>query len=664
MKKLFPLFALILFLPILLSQKPPRNGDKPYAEGQIMVKLFSDLPYSQEQMLNKVMEDFQPEGLGMVQKLSDRIDIFLFSFNPSLVDDDRMLEKIKDHPFVELAQFNHFIQQRALYPNDADFALQWNMHNTGQNSGVPDADIDGPEAWDLGTSGVSATGDTIILAIVDDGFDLTHPDLSFWKNYHETPNNGIDDDNNGYIDDYNGWNSWTNSGTIVEKDHGTHVTGIAAAKGNNGIGVTGVNLNMKVLPVVGSATVESIVVAGYAYVLEMRASYNETDGAKGAFIVANNCSFGVNNGTQEDFPIWAAMYDSLGMVGILSAGATANANWDVDEVGDVPTSFPSEFLITVTNTDKNDEKSQYAGYGLTTIDLGAPGTQVWSTRMGNDYGYKTGTSMAAPHVTGAIGYMFSVADAAFMTAYQNDPAGMALVIKQYLLDGVDLLPTLQGKTVTGGRLNIYNSAKLMLDPYIAFDPLSVLKVMLPDEQDSVTLAFTNNSSSPLDYVFTYPAPLDWMSLSGPIYSTLPAYSTGNIKIHFNSNGYPADTLFTYLTFSFGIDGQKLIPVHLFVDPNVGVGEHGGMEAWGHGDLEVWPNPCREMLNVEGLMLNAGKDYSVVVYNSDGKQVQEFKIIDGQDNLKINTNAYMSGIYIVILKEGDRIIGSSRFIKLN
>ncbi len=190
--------------------------------------------------------------------------------------------------------------------------------------------------------------------------------------------------------------------------------GLPQQRVTTALGVTGVNWNVKVLPVVGSATVESIVVAGYAYLHEMRSLYNETNGAKGAFIVSNNCSFGVNQGMPEDFPIWGAMYDSLGMQGVLSAGATANANWNVDEVGDIPTAFTSEFLITVTNTDKNDVKSSSAGYGATTIDLGAPGTQVYSTKMSNDYGYKTGTSMSAPHVTGAIAYMFSVANEEFM----------------------------------------------------------------------------------------------------------------------------------------------------------------------------------------------------------------------------------------------------------
>ncbi len=281
---------------------------------------------------------------------------------------------------------------------------------------------------------MTATGDTIIVAIVDDGFDINHEDLKFWKNYHEIPGNGIDDDNNGYIDDYDGWNAYNTSGGITMADHGTHVSGIAAAQGNNSIGVTGVNLHVKIMPVQGSSTVESIAVAGYAYVLEMRSLYNETGGEKGAFIVSTNCSFGVDNGQPEDYPIWGAMYDSLGMVGILNACATANHNLDIDVIGDIPTAFPSDFMISVTSTDKNDLKSDFAAYGLTTIDLGAPGSAIYSTRLTSygGYGYKSGCSMAAPHVAGAVAYMFSVANEEFMTAYHNDPAGMALVIRQYI----------------------------------------------------------------------------------------------------------------------------------------------------------------------------------------------------------------------------------------
>ena len=466
MKKLSTLIAIVLLIPLLISHKPP-HGNKSYVEGQIMVQFRSNpAPQRQQQMLDELLANFRSVNLEMIQKLSQRSNIFLLGYNPDLVDDKQLLEAIKAQPNVELAQFNHYIQQREIIPDDPFFGLQWNMNNTGLTGGTFDADIDAPEAWGLGTSGITATGDTIIVAIVDDGFEINHEDLSFWKNYREIPGNGIDDDTNGYVDDYDGWNVYNSSGQIIPADHGTHVAGIAAAQGNNSIGVTGVNMHVKIMPVVASSTNEAIAVAGYAYVLEMRSLYNETAGGKGAFVVSTNCSFGVNNGQPEDYPIWGAMYDSLGMAGILSSGATANANLNIDITGDIPTAFPSDYLITVTNTDKNDVKNSFAAYGLITIDLGAPGTAIYSTRLitSGGYGYKTGTSMAAPHVAGAIAYMFSVASEDFMIAYHDNPPAAALLIKQYILEGTDPIPSLEGKTVTGGRLNIYNAAMKMMNP--------------------------------------------------------------------------------------------------------------------------------------------------------------------------------------------------------
>lgn len=324
-----------------------------------------------------------------------------------------------------------------------------------------DADIDAPEAWDITTGGITALGDTIVLAIIDDGSSLSHNDLDFWKNENEIPNNNIDDDNNGYIDDYDGWNAYSSNGNIPTGNHGTHVTGIAGAMGDNGTGISGVNWNAKLMPIAGSSGWESIVVEAYTYVLDMRALYNETDGEQGAFVVGTNASFGVNYGDPDDYPLWSAIYDSLGNVGVLSAGATMNINANVDVVGDMPTSCESDYLITVTNTTKYDTKNSGAAYGATTIDLGAPGTNIISTLPGSSYGYMTGTSMACPHVTGAVGMLFAAAPASMMQQYAVNPAEVALQIKQYLLDGVDPLDDLQGITVSGGRLNIFNSIELM-----------------------------------------------------------------------------------------------------------------------------------------------------------------------------------------------------------
>jgi hypothetical protein len=440
---------------------------------------------------------------------------------------------LKEHSFVREAQHNHYIKLRETFPVDQYFENQWNLNNTGQTGGLIDADIDAPEAWDFATGGLTALGDTIVIAIVDDGFDLNHGDIKFWKNWHEIPGNGIDDDENGYVDDYDGWSSWTHSGNIIMRDHGTHVTGIAAATGNNDMGVTGINWNTKVLPVVGSATVESIVVEAYGYVYEMRSRYNETDGEEGAFIVCTNSSFGVDFGQPEDFPIWGAMYDSLGLVGILNAAATANGTYDVDLQGDVPTGFENEHLISVTNTTDFDMKNNGAAWGLESIDLGAPGTSIYSTRQNDGYGLKTGTSMASPHVAGAIALLYSAADSAFIASYHNDPANISLLIKDYILDGTDPVPDLEGITVTGGRLNLYNSVLMLIQPGLQVTPSEISTEMLPNNEYQADFQLINTGETDLDFTASVENPVTWLSVS-PVSGTISANTNEIITISFDT----------------------------------------------------------------------------------------------------------------------------------
>lgn len=431
--------------------------------GKIIVLLGSESDTSQ---LSKELKNIGgvPTHFKAIRTLSHSMHIYVFEFDTAAIEQKAMLSAVKANPLVKIAQFDHTVEQRNT-PNDPQFGAQWNLNNTGQNSGTPGADIDALNAWFIATGGLTSSGDTIVVAVIDGGFDITHPDLNFWKNYDEIPNNSIDDDNNGYIDDYDGWNPSNNSDVLSVQNHGTHISGIIGAKGNNGAGVTGINWNVKIMPICTGGSIESDVVAGYSYVMEQRRIYNQTNGVKGAFVVSSNSSFGVNLGQPAAYPLWCAMYDSLGSVGILNAGATANANTNVDVQGDMPSACTSDWLVTVTNTTNTDTKNNQAGYGAISIDLGAPGTSITSTGLSNTYSTLTGTSISTPHVAGTIALMYAVACTQLMIDYKSDPAGIALMIKDSLLGAVDPIAALAGITVTGGRLNLYRSLKAIQNHY-------------------------------------------------------------------------------------------------------------------------------------------------------------------------------------------------------
>ena len=338
----------------------------------------------------------------MVEKvLVRRLNIISIKLKNNQISPIDAIKEFRNNPFVDKAIPDTKVSRRNI-PDDMQFDQQWALHNVGQSGGTEDADIDAPEAWDIATGGITPLGDTIVVAVIDGGMLLTHGDLTpnLWTNWGEIPGNGIDDDNNGYIDDVHGWDAYSSDGSVPSDGHGTHVAGIVGAKGNNGVYVAGVNWDVKLMPIAGSSGTTSIVLEAYGYALDQRAIYDSTGGSLGAFVVATNSSFGVNNAdcNSGNYSLWNDMYDALGHYGILSCGATMNNNSNVDVTGDVPTGCESDYMIAVTNTTRNDAKNSGAAYGETTIDLGAPGTQILSTYTGGGTSSLTGTSMASPHV--------------------------------------------------------------------------------------------------------------------------------------------------------------------------------------------------------------------------------------------------------------------------
>ena len=418
--------------------------------------------------------------------------MYLLGFDESTTDPAALLTAARRNPDIRAAQWNHRAFDRVTQPNDPDWWQQDEMTLIGL-----------PDAWDITTGGLTLAGDTIVVAVLEKGALLEHPDLAdnVWYNRGEIPANDIDDDGNGYTDDYRGWNPRTKNddpGNI--NFHGTAVNGIIGAKGNNGIGVTGVNWNVKLMNF-GNVEYENEIIAAYNYVASMRKRYNTSNGAQGAFVVATNASFGIDFEQASDHPLWCAVYDSLGQVGVLSVGATSNQDVNVDLQGDMPSTCPSQYLITVNNVDKFDKKMQNTGYGSTHIDLGAPGQGSHTTRsqgMNPQYGAFDGTSAATPHVTGAIGLLYSLQCEDLTADALTAPALCARRLRDIVLENVSPNPTLKNITATGGRLDVNLSVKAVQEfcDGAVSGPLEILWVRPNPVQTELSVRFQTPSYSP------------------------------------------------------------------------------------------------------------------------------------------------------------------------
>jgi len=428
-----------------------------YVPDEVIVKITSEIiELSSIDVLNKkycvrsiekVFENRRnqaddPFGLSQIYKLT----------LPEGSDVITIAKEYANDPHVKYAEPN-YICHLSFIPNDPDLNEQWSLHNTGQTGGTPDADIDGPEAWDIETG-----SSDIVIALIDSGVDYTHPDLvdNMWINAGEDLNgngiadpedfDGIDNDENGYIDDIRGWDFINgNKDPMDVFGHGTFCAGIASAVTNNEIGIAGVCWNSSIMPLQvvddsgGGGGAEDIV--GEAIV------YAADNGA-------NVLSMSLNYDDEAHFIGDAVDYAYA--EGTIIVGSAGN---DITGLKSYPAGYDN--VIAVTATDHNDEKADFSNFG-DWVDVAAPGVDVYSLRPDNRYTTGSGTSASCPMVAGLAALLLS--------KNQSLTQPMVRTIMNYAVDEVN-----STEYIGRGRINAYKA--------ITRDPAIILLDSFPDWTD-------------------------------------------------------------------------------------------------------------------------------------------------------------------------------------
>jgi subtilisin family serine protease len=342
----------------------------------------------------------------------------------------QVADELRDAGAVRFVEPNYVVRAARL-PNDSAFNRLWGLRNDGQLGGKPGADVSAPGAWDL------VTGGPVTVAVVDTGVEGNHPDLAenMWTNPTESQNGLDDGDPNGLVDDMRGAD-FLNGDTDPsdESGHGTHVAGIIGARGDNGTGIVGVNWSVRLMA------------------LKFMNEHGEgsTGDAAQAIDYAVDAGAKVINASWGGPTFSQALYEAVARAAdhdVLFVAAAGNEGENADHSPEYPAAFELPNVISVAASDVRDSLLDFSNYGAQSVDLAAPGDEIYSTVPtsidGDGYATFSGTSMAAPFVSGAAALYFA-----------RSPASSASEVREALIRGVDRSPSLAGKSTSGGRLNI------------------------------------------------------------------------------------------------------------------------------------------------------------------------------------------------------------------
>lgn len=440
----------LALLPCLASAKLPDAGALPQAAA------------SSDSVIVKYKKNATPQMRKQARSLvkakitdlnNDEVDdnfTSLFSgrlakFKVSGMSTKEAIERLKSHQAIEYVEPDYRVSI-ASAPNDPRFDELWGLNNEGQTGGTADADIDAVEAWTISTGSRD-----VVVGVIDTGIDYSHSDLAsnMWVNTSEIAGDGIDNDGNGFIDDIHGINAITNTGDPMDDEgHGTHVSGTIGASGNNSVGVVGVNhevslVGCKFLDAAGNGSTSDAIKC-IDYMVGLKNS--------GVNIRVLNNSWGGGGYSQA----LADAIESSEAAELLFVAAAGNDTIDNDVNPHYPSNYENASVLSVASTNQTDDISWFSHWGLTSVDMGAPGTAILSTTPGESYASYSGTSMATPHVAGAAALVLSI-----------NPELSTQELKDLLMSSGDANAALQGKTVAGTRLNV-NQALIDADPTPGF----------------------------------------------------------------------------------------------------------------------------------------------------------------------------------------------------
>jgi subtilisin family serine protease len=472
-----------------------------YKPGELLVKLRPNVNDAGLQSVFQIngaiaIEDLVPPSqlLGVTPTRLDLWRVVKFTSDAQLQEIQTNLARDSRVEAVELNYQGSIVSM----PNDPRFSELWGLNNTGSSGGTVDADIDAPEAWNTQTG-----SKRVVVAVTDTGVDYNHEDLAanMWRNSGETPGDRIDNDGNGYIDDVYGYDFInTDSDPMDDQSHGSHVAGSIGAVGNNSRGVAGVNHNVSLMALKMGTAQSRLNVTSATQAIRYAT-------ANGADVI--NASWYINPFSQVLFDAISDANDA----GVLFVAAAGNSARNNDTNPFYPANYELPNVISVAATDRRDQLARFSQFGALTVDLGAPGVDILSTIPGNQYQLKDGTSMAAPHVAGAAALLLA-----------QDPSRTPVQLKNILMNTTDPLTSLNGNTVSGGRLNLWKALNRLNRPPVLTIPIRAQNLTLQPGLIPNTLQFTFGNNT-----FTDPDPNDTLTYTADWYENVTDITWRNVS---------------------------------------------------------------------------------------------------------------------------------------